>query len=239
MRAPYDFRDKAPSFTTISMTVPSNCPAPTKNTSTVVETSCSYVVFECEARECQSYHLFFFNHHFTVSIIPLKLQEHHLKINARTHRYEFPNSKCPSDFPVLQCKETSDCVTDDGQSFTCGGEIVACDSSSHVCKSSKGSVCERTKTITHIKGGVELVVNTETSVVGSVSVGILDENGDSISGFSVEDADPIQGNTVNAVASWGGGVTASLSDLAGKTIQIQVAMRDAKLYSLELHCDNN
>ena len=59
VRAPYDFRDKAPSFTTISMTVPSNCPAPTKNTSTVVETSCSYVVFECEARECQSYHLFF------------------------------------------------------------------------------------------------------------------------------------------------------------------------------------
>ena len=45
-------------------------------------------------------------------------------------------------------------------------------------------------------------MNTETSVVGSVSVGILDENGDSISGFSVEDADPIQGNTVNAVASW-------------------------------------
>ena len=84
MRAPYDFRDKAPSFTTISMTVPSDCPAPTKNTSKVVETSCSY---------------------------------------------EFPNSECPSDFPVLQCKQTSDCVTDDGQSFTCGGEIVACDSS--------------------------------------------------------------------------------------------------------------
>ena len=62
---------------------------------------------------------FFFNHHFTVSIIPLKLQEHHLKIQTR---------ECPSDFPVLQCKQTSDCVTDDGQSFTCGGEIVACDS---------------------------------------------------------------------------------------------------------------
>ena len=95
------------------------------------------------------------------------------------------------------------------------------------------------KNITHIKGGVELIVNTETSVVGKVSVGILDQKGKSISGFSIEDADPIQGNTVDAVASWGGGVIASLSNLSTASIQIQVAMRDAKLYSLELRCARN
>ena len=190
VRAPYTFKDPAPRFTTVSLKVPSDCPDPVRNSSTVTETSCSY---------------------------------------------EFPGDKCPSDFPVQQCVRSSvDCVSSKGEALTCGGEVVECDLQSMTCKSSKGELCERTKTVTHISGGVQLIVNTETSVVGSVSVSILDESGASVPGFS--NPDPIKGNTVNAVASWNDGLIESLSDLAGKTIRLEVSMRDAKLYSLELGC---
>ena len=56
------------------------------------------------------------------------------------------------------------------------------------------------------------------------------------SGMGLEQADQIKGNSVAAVASWGGGTLASLSKLAGQQVQVRVAMMDAKLFSVRLVC---
>ena len=160
---------------TISMTVPSDCPAPTKTLQ--------------------------------------KLYSHHVRTNFQT-----ANARL---IFLFSRKETSDCVTDDGWSFTCGGEIVACDLSS--CPRARCSACERTKTITHI---ARCRPCREHARVASRSC-VLDENGDSISGFSVEDADPIrQQCRCSRVV-----VSPSLSDLGQNTTTKYVM-----LFFLVLHC---
>lgn len=74
-------------------------------------------------------------------------------------------------------------------------------------------------------------VNVETSVVGYVQVGIVGSDD-----FAMTDGDPIQGNTVDAIASWNGGRSSSLSSIQGQTVSLEVGMRDAKLYSIEVGC---
>eukprot|EP01050_Picozoa_sp_SAG11_P006122 SAG11_NODE_463_length_9226_cov_21.629232_5_plen_113_part_00 len=85
--------------------------------------------------------------------------------------------------------------------------------------------------VTVTSGGVELYVNMQSSVVGWVAVEVVGQPG-----FSLADADKLKGGAIDAVASWGGGETASLSALAGKQVQLNVALADAKLYSLRLGC---
>ena len=50
-----------------------------------------------------------------------------------------------------------------------------------------------------------VLVNFEAGVVGFVAVGLLNQTGSPIIGFSVEDADPLRGNALDARASWNAG----------------------------------
>ena len=49
-------------------------------------------------------------------------------------------------------------------------------------------------------------------------------------------ADALKGSAIGAAASWGGGATASLSALAGKTVQLTAELADARLFALRLAC---
>ena len=84
---------------------------------------------------------------------------------------------------------------------------------------------------------MQLFVNMETSVVGFVAIAVVDTESESESaGYTLTDADKLKGSATNAVASWGGGAVATLSQFAGKEIALKVAMADAKLFSLRLGC---
>ena len=83
-------------------------------------------------------------------------------------------------------------------------------------------------------GGAVIHVNMETSVVGAAYVGIA---GDATR--SLMTADPLRGNSLSAKATWGLGSQSSLSGYAGKTIQLEIALTDAKLYSVTLECDES
>jgi len=92
---------------------------------------------------------------------------------------------------------------------------------------------------------VQLFVNMETSVAGFVAIAVVDTASESQSesesesgsaGYTLTDADKLKGSATNAVASWGGGAVATVSQFAGKEIALKVAMADAKLFSLRLGC---
>ena len=75
--------------------------------------------------------------------------------------------------------------------------------------------------------------------VGSVAVGVITSMESAGSTYALANANPVVGNTLGAAASWGSASTAftsSLSALAGQEVAFTVAMRDAKLFSLELKC---
>jgi len=55
-------------------------------------------------------------------------------------------------------------------------------------------------------------------------------------GFSIEDADPGFGDFVDKTLTWGGGVGSVPVLASTESLAVQIAMRGAKLYSLELVC---
>ena len=78
-----------------------------------------------------------------------------------------------------------------------------------------------------------LVVNAKTSVAGFVQVGVLAANASSHEEYRLCNSDPLRGNMLNATASWGGG---SVRALPGGTIQLEVVLVAAKLFSLQFVC---
>ena len=80
--------------------------------------------------------------------------------------------------------------------------------------------------------GNRLVLNIDTGAAGFAQVGILDENGNKIDGFGVDDCVYINGDFIDKEVEWlnkGGDV----SSLAGKPVQLEVRSRGTKLYSLQ------
>lgn len=80
--------------------------------------------------------------------------------------------------------------------------------------------------------GSRLVLNVDTGATGYAQVGILDERGRPIPGFSVDDCVYVNGNSVEHPVEWmmnGGDVSA----LAGRTVRLRVRMRGASLYALQ------
>ena len=80
--------------------------------------------------------------------------------------------------------------------------------------------------------GGNLVLNLETSAAGGVRVGLLDENGQAIKGYGLEDCPEIMGDTLRHTVRWrtqGGDVRA----LSGKPVRLQFVLRDADLYSFQ------
>ncbi len=78
--------------------------------------------------------------------------------------------------------------------------------------------------------GSELEINYATSAAGSIRFELQDETGRVLTGYSLEDSREIIGDEISRVVSWSGGT--SVADLAGKTVRLRVAMKDADLFSL-------
>ncbi|NMB81522.1 MAG: hypothetical protein GYA14_06860, partial [Ignavibacteria bacterium] len=80
--------------------------------------------------------------------------------------------------------------------------------------------------------GNRLVLNINTSAAGFTQVGILDEAGKPIDGYSVDECVYININSVDHEVEWlkkG----KDLSSLQGKTIHLVFRMRGSKLYSMQ------
>jgi len=79
--------------------------------------------------------------------------------------------------------------------------------------------------------GNRLIVNINTSGTGYAQIGFLDENGNPIKGFSVDDCVYINDNSVEHYVEWlNKGKDISL--LQGKTVQLVFRMRGTKLYAI-------
>lgn len=78
--------------------------------------------------------------------------------------------------------------------------------------------------------GQELEINFSTSAVGEIRIGLEDEHGKVISGYSMVDCQQIIGNELSRIVNWGD--NSDLSKLAGKPIRLRVYLADAHLYSI-------
>ena len=153
--------------------------------------------------------------------------------------YEFPGDKCPADEPVVPCKSIADCkAAASNGNPTCHGVGATCREG--VCSTGAlgGDLCAtkaKAKNVT--SQGVVLRVNHITSVVGYVAIQVEDAaTGAALPGFEFAGADRLKANSVDSVASWYAGQTASLSSLAGKEIALNIALTDAKLFAVTLEC---
>jgi len=80
--------------------------------------------------------------------------------------------------------------------------------------------------------GDRLVLNINTGAAGYAQVGLLDEQGAPIPGFSIDECVYINGDFVETEAEWlhkG----QDLSSLEGRVVQIEFQLRGAKLYSMQ------
>ena len=82
---------------------------------------------------------------------------------------------------------------------------------------------------------MSLRANFATSGPGDVRAGVL-VNGRPIDGYSIDSADPGFGDFVDKTLTWNGGDAAVPVPVGTKELAVQVAMRGAKLFSLELVC---
>jgi len=88
----------------------------------------------------------------------------------------------------------------------------------------------KTKRLTF--SGKNLTLNIDTDAAGYAQVGILNESGEFIKGYSPDDCVYINGDFINTKVEWLG-KGSDLSRFAGKTIQIVFQMRGAKLYAMQ------
>lgn len=80
--------------------------------------------------------------------------------------------------------------------------------------------------------GRQLVLNINTGGLGYAQVGFVDEQGQAIPGFGVDDGVFINGNFVAHTAEWLGRGT-DVSALAGRPVRLVVRMRGTSLYALQ------
>ena len=80
--------------------------------------------------------------------------------------------------------------------------------------------------------GDRLQLNVDTDAVGYLQVGFLDERGQPIEGYTVDDCVYVNGDFIAKEVDWL--VTgADVSPLAGRTVQVVFRMRGAKLYAMQ------
>ena len=80
--------------------------------------------------------------------------------------------------------------------------------------------------------GNRLVLNIDTEAAGYAQVGFLDENGQPMEGFSVDECLYINGDFIETEVEWLPNGT-DVSGLQGKTVQIVFRMRGSKLYAMQ------
>lgn len=79
--------------------------------------------------------------------------------------------------------------------------------------------------------GKELSLNAATSAAGIIHVEIRDADGTPIPGFTLDDCDPIYGDSLDRRVSWKG--SKSVESLAGRPVVLRFVMREADVYSLK------
>ena len=77
--------------------------------------------------------------------------------------------------------------------------------------------------------GRRLELNYSTSGGGSIFVELQDEDGASISGYTLEECEEIFGDKIEGIVHWKGGE--DVSALAGQPIRLRVRLRDAHLFA--------
>ena len=82
---------------------------------------------------------------------------------------------------------------------------------------------------------MSVIVNFISSVTGFVVIGI-EQNGEAVKGYSLNDGNRLKGNAIQAKASWDVFKIYSIDLFAGQEIAFRVAMADASLYSLDIQC---
>ena len=78
--------------------------------------------------------------------------------------------------------------------------------------------------------GKQLEINFSTSAAGMVRVELQDPSGKALTGFSLDDCDPIYGDALSRVVKWKG--NSNVAALAGNPLRLRCAMEDADLFSL-------
>ena len=88
----------------------------------------------------------------------------------------------------------------------------------------------RTRPITF--EGNRLVLNIDTEATGYAQVGILDETGEPIEGFALDECVYINGDFIETTVEW---IKSGedLSSLSGKVVQLEFRMRGSKLYAMQ------
>ena len=85
--------------------------------------------------------------------------------------------------------------------------------------------------------GDRLELNIDTSAVGDARVEILGGDGTAVPGFSLADADMMQGNFIRRTVAWAG--SDDVSTLKGQPIRLRFVMREAKLYAFQFMQDEH
>ena len=81
--------------------------------------------------------------------------------------------------------------------------------------------------------GNHLELNFATSAAGGLRVEIQDENGVPQAGYALGEFPEMIGDDVARTIAWSGG--GNVSKLAGKTVRLRIAMKDADLYSFRFY----
>jgi hypothetical protein len=82
-----------------------------------------------------------------------------------------------------------------------------------------------------IFSGKRLHINIDTDAAGYTQIGFIDENGNPVEGFSVDDCIYINGDFVDTEVEWNKGK--DVSSLAGKNVQLVFRMRGSKVYAIQ------
>ena len=80
--------------------------------------------------------------------------------------------------------------------------------------------------------GNRLTLNIDTDATGFAQIGLLDERGVPIPGYSVDDCVYVNGDFIDTEVAWIN-QGRDLSDFQGKTILLEIRMRGSKLYALQ------
>jgi hypothetical protein len=77
--------------------------------------------------------------------------------------------------------------------------------------------------------GKHLVLNFSTSAAGSVRAELQDAAGKAVSGFALDDCEETFGDSLSRAIYWKG--RSDVSTLAGKTVRLRMALKDADVFS--------
>ncbi|GEO22787.1 hypothetical protein CQA01_33210 [Cyclobacterium qasimii] len=81
--------------------------------------------------------------------------------------------------------------------------------------------------------GDVLELNYATSAAGEILVELLDEDGNKLPGYSLEECQPIIGNEISRTVYWN--KSNDLSKLAGKAIKMRIYLKDADVFSFKFN----